>query len=285
MESIVSLQQMALFGQNPSQGTLLKGSQFLAGAHTITYGCVTRAEWHTEELPVRLAHRVKELDELPHNLSGMPSIKKVKHWYAQSFEVRRPYLSSYHQRCSCVLQELITFPKPVLNEQIRQALNAPHPNGFQLPEATPNPAMYKFAVHPNANANANGIQNRTKLRIPMERRYAGGLHPARPGIYDRRYYAHTGEVNWPPEVRDYNTRFTKCLEVIKRRHDPTVTTVAQGVLEWKRSQNEKEIGLDVQAWLDRFYMSRIGIRFLIGQRASDCVRVSCCRLTTVQMWL
>lgn len=41
-----------------------------------------------EELPVRLAHRVKELDELPHNLSEMPSIKKVKNWYAQSFEVR-----------------------------------------------------------------------------------------------------------------------------------------------------------------------------------------------------
>lgn len=40
-----------------------------------------------EELPVRLAHRVKELDELPHNLSDMPSIKKVKNWYAQSFEV------------------------------------------------------------------------------------------------------------------------------------------------------------------------------------------------------
>ncbi|KAF8518362.1 mitochondrial pyruvate dehydrogenase [Hysterangium stoloniferum] len=204
----VSLQQMALFGQNPSQGTLLKGSQFLA-----------------EELPVRLAHRVKELDELPHNISKMPSIAKVKHWYSQSFE------------------ELVTFPKPKLTDQIRQALNAPHPTGFQLPEATPNPTMHKL-IPPG-----NGIQNRSKLRIPME----------------RRYYAHTGEVDWPPEVHDYNTRFTKVLENIKRRHDPTVTTVAQGMLEWKRSQNEKEIGMDLQAWLDRFYMSRIGIRFLIGQ--------------------
>jgi hypothetical protein len=43
----------------------------------------------TEELPVRLAHRAKELDELPHNLSSMPSIQKVKNWYAQSFEVRQ----------------------------------------------------------------------------------------------------------------------------------------------------------------------------------------------------
>jgi pyruvate dehydrogenase kinase 2/3/4 len=33
---------------------------------------------------------VKELDELPHNLHDMPSIKKVKNWYAQSFEVRAP---------------------------------------------------------------------------------------------------------------------------------------------------------------------------------------------------
>lgn len=221
----VSLQQMALFGQNPSQGTLLKGSQFLA-----------------EELPVRLAHRVKELDELPHNISKMPSIIKVKNWYAQSFE------------------ELITFPKPKLNDEIRQALNAPHPNGFQLPEATPNLSVHKLGFH------FNNLQSRTRLRIPMERRYSGGSHTVRPTrIYDRRYYAHTGDVEWPPEVHEYNARFTKCLEKIKRRHDPTVTTVAQGVQEWKRSQNEKEIGLELQSWLDRFYMSRIGIRFLIGQ--------------------
>ena len=72
---------------------------------------------------------------------------------------------------------------------------------------------------------------------------------------------------WPPELHDYNARFTKLLEAIKRRHDPTVTTVAQGVLEWKRKYAAREIGLDIQSWLDRFYMSRIGIRFLIGQRA------------------
>lgn len=45
-----------------------------------------------EELPVRLAHRVKELDELPHNLSTMPSIRKVKNWYAQSFQVSPSHL-------------------------------------------------------------------------------------------------------------------------------------------------------------------------------------------------
>ncbi|KAF8958333.1 mitochondrial pyruvate dehydrogenase [Flammula alnicola] len=214
----VSLQQMVLFGQNPSQGTLLKASQFLA-----------------EELPVRLAHRVKELDELPHNLSAMPSIKKVKNWYAQSFE------------------ELITFPQVILPANIRQALMVSRPDDVALPESKPNPFNDPYANahnqhhhnHLNGNGNGNGM-------VPME----------------RRYYANTNNVKWPPEVQDYNKRFTKLLEHIKSRHDPTVTTVAQGVLEWKRSQNAKHIGLDIQAWLDRFYLSRIGIRFLIGQHVA-----------------
>ncbi|KAJ7436536.1 mitochondrial pyruvate dehydrogenase [Mycena latifolia] len=209
----VSLQQMVLFGQNPSQGTLLKASQFLA-----------------EELPVRLAHRVKELDELPHNLSAMPSINKVKNWYAQSFE------------------ELINFPAITLPPNIRQALITPRSDELALPESKPNPSM-QGAGYTNGNgANGNGF-NKLKLRVPME----------------RRYYANTQGVNWPPEVAHFNTRFTKTLEMIKSRHDPTVTTVAQGVLEWKKSQGTTRIGLDIQAWLDRFYMSRIGIRFLIGQ--------------------
>ena len=61
---------MILFGQQPSQGTLLKASEFLS-----------------EELPIRLSHRVVELESLPDGLAKMPSIEKVKEWYAQSFEV------------------------------------------------------------------------------------------------------------------------------------------------------------------------------------------------------
>jgi hypothetical protein len=86
----VSLQQMVLFGQNPSQGTLLKASQFLAGAHTThetARNANTPPSISPEELPVRLAHRVRELDDLPQGLSDMPSIRRVKEWYAQSFEV------------------------------------------------------------------------------------------------------------------------------------------------------------------------------------------------------
>src|ERR1044071_6442288 len=54
----------------PSLGTLFRASQFLA-----------------EELPIRLAHRVQELETLPDGLGEMPSVKKVQDWYAQSFEV------------------------------------------------------------------------------------------------------------------------------------------------------------------------------------------------------
>ncbi|EMD35244.1 mitochondrial pyruvate dehydrogenase [Gelatoporia subvermispora B] len=227
----VSLQQMVLFGQNPSQGTLLRASQFLL-----------------EELPVRLAHRVKELDQLPHNLSAMPSINKVKNWYAQSFE------------------ELISFPSIKLPKHIRETLIAAPAESPSLPESTLNPSLPYFsddypaiggasglgivATPKNGNGNGNGlVGNGVKMRIPME----------------RRYYANTSGIEWPPEVSEYNRRFTKTLESIKKRHDPTVTTVAQGVLEWKRSSNARNINLDVQHWLDRFYMSRIGIRFLIGQ--------------------
>jgi len=52
-------------------GTLFRASQFLS-----------------EELPIRLAHRVQELGDLPDGLNEMPSIKKVQDWYAQSFEVK-----------------------------------------------------------------------------------------------------------------------------------------------------------------------------------------------------
>lgn len=85
---------MALFGQNPSQGTLLHASHFLLGVYSRPSVVIVDPADHSrndcffaEELPVRLAHRVKELDELPHRLSAMPSITKVKDWYAQSFEV------------------------------------------------------------------------------------------------------------------------------------------------------------------------------------------------------
>lgn len=253
---------MVLFGQNPSQGTLLKASQFLA-----------------EELPIRLSHRVKELDELPDRLNEMENIKRVKEWYAESF------------------QELIEFPPPKLSPELREALWKPQSNdrGTHFPTSTPNPSLHpqvhegssagplpppdppkgwKRSVSGNPNGGMNGNRHTstapsdgngdtwkydgggsmmvagTRLRVPLERRYFSPPSP---------------DIKYPPEVHEYNDKFTRTLEKIKKRHDPTVTTVAQGILEWKRSQNTASIGHGVQAFLDRFYMTRIGIRFLIGQ--------------------
>ena len=174
---LVSLQQMVQFGRNPNQGTLLKASQFLAGGrcHIFIYWWTVVTCLAKEELPVRLAHRVKELDELPHNLSTMPSIRKVKNWYAQSFEV--DYLSlSCDSIWRLYRQELITAPTVSLPPDIRQALMVPKPDGLQLPESVPNPSFEYFPDEytgsGNGNSNSNGGGgNNMRLRVPMERRY------------------------------------------------------------------------------------------------------------------
>jgi len=43
------------------------------------------AQFLHHELPIRLAHRAIELEELPHGLSDMPSVQTVRDWYVQSF--------------------------------------------------------------------------------------------------------------------------------------------------------------------------------------------------------
>ncbi|KAI0761094.1 mitochondrial branched-chain alpha-ketoacid dehydrogenase kinase-domain-containing protein [Irpex lacteus] len=218
--SFLRLEQMVLFGQNPSQGTLLKASQFLLGAP------------NTSRTPCQRA------DQLPHDLSHMPSIKKVKDWYAQSFE------------------ELVHFPPIHLPPHLREALFVSAPNQASLPESTPNPSLTYFSedyttpsVASTSFSNGNG-----NSAHPTKRGYLWSAGSVMISL-SLRYFANTSSIVWPPEL-------------IKKRHDPTVTTVAQGVLEWKRSRNARNINLDVQHWLDRFYLSRIGIRFLIGQHVA-----------------
>jgi pyruvate dehydrogenase kinase 2/3/4 len=41
--------------------------------------------------------------------------------------------------------------------------------------------------------------------------------------------------------------------------------MAQGIQEYKEAMGNKMIDTDVQLFLDRFYLSRIGIRMLIGK--------------------
>ncbi|KAG8419396.1 [Pyruvate dehydrogenase (acetyl-transferring)] kinase isozyme 2, variant 2 [Metarhizium acridum] len=82
----------------------------------------------------------------------------------------------------------------------------------------------------------------------------------------RRYFATVDDTgDWPADLQLYNQKFAQTLHTIKRRHDGVVTTMAQGILEYKRRRQRMQIDGTIQSFLDRFYMSRIGIRMLIGQ--------------------
>lgn len=111
----VSLRQMVQFGDRPSTGRLFLFyflSFFFISKEKVvvktkriglnfTVGTLFRAsQFLSEELPIRLAHRVQELGDLPDGLNEMPSIKKVQDWYAQSFEVGIPLVSSFYYTIS-----------------------------------------------------------------------------------------------------------------------------------------------------------------------------------------
>lgn len=70
----VSLKYMLDFGSNPIERQLVLSAQFLH-----------------KELPVRLAHRVADLENLPYGLSAKPPIIKVRDWYAESFKELRSF--------------------------------------------------------------------------------------------------------------------------------------------------------------------------------------------------
>lgn len=213
----VSLRQMVQFGQNVSTGTLFRASQFLS-----------------EELPIRLAHRVQELQDLPDGLNEMPSIMRVQEWYAQSFE------------------DIVTLSKPSLSSEMKERLSKPaRGNGRRsqiLSETTANPSI-KPGQYTSQGRGVTADDSAERKQTNT-----------------RRYYSAADDSSdWPPELNDYNTRFSNTLQKIKRRHDGVVTTVAQGILEYKRKRQRMQIDHNIQAFLDRFYMSRIGIRMLIGQ--------------------
>lgn len=232
----VSLRQMVQFGSNPSPGTLFRASQFIV-----------------EELPIRLAHRVRDLEQLPNGLNEMPSIERVKMWYSQSFE------------------ELTSIPQPVLTQELKTLLYKPlkEKNRVILP------------TNGTRNGNGNGNGNGNKRGDMAIRPEMGDLMigPSREDLKaegftglgkagsSKSYFASVEpDVQWPIEIEQYNDVVTQTLRKIKSRHDGVVTTVAQGVLEWKETRRNKQgVDYSIQSFLDRFYMSRIGIRMLIGQ--------------------
>jgi hypothetical protein len=71
------------------------------------------------------------------------------------------------------------------------------------------------------------------------------------------------------DIRDMQDelRFTELIYQIKMRHNNVMPTMAMGIQELKEDLGRK-VGLneipEIHQFLDRFYMSRIGIRMLIG---------------------
>jgi len=70
----VSLKYIIDFGQFPIERQMLMSAQFLH-----------------QELPVRLAHRVAELENLPHGLSEKKRVLKVRDMYVESFKDLRDF--------------------------------------------------------------------------------------------------------------------------------------------------------------------------------------------------
>lgn len=112
-------------------------------------------------------------------------------------------------------QDLTTIPRPPIRPETRLRLLKPSKQSSlesnTLGQTTPNPSIrkgqYSSSTHSNLLANSSGFAGKSA---------------------SRRYYAATDDgQEWPPELHDYNKRFAKVLEGIKRRHDSVVTTVGE----------------------------------------------------------
>ena len=73
---------------------------------------------------------------------------------------------------------------------------------------------------------------------------------------------------------DVPFRFSETLVKIRNRHADVVPTIAKGVRELRESHEvDQTVEHRIHYFLDRFYMSRIGIRMLINQHSTLS---SCC---------
>ena len=67
------------------------------------------------------------------------------------------------------------------------------------------------------------------------------------------------------EREGYARHFTELASACLQRHAPVVPTVAQAILELKRGLTGTNLDRSIQYFLDRIYMSRIGMRMITAQ--------------------
>lgn len=114
-------------------------------------------------------------------------------------------------------QEITSLAKPTLASDVRERLLRPsrtkERDARVLSQTTENPSVRKgqYRSSPSSGGGEGGSGN--------------GKGTA------RRYYAVVDDgEDWPPELNDFNQKFSKTLEGIKRRHDSVVTTIGTGQL-------------------------------------------------------
>ena len=221
----VLLRQMVQFGPNPLPGLIFLALQFIC-----------------EELPIRLAKKVKDLELAPFGLNEMPLTLKVRDWYAQLFA------------------ELTSVPQPKVLEELAKLLSlGDNTEPIPPPEEATTPQEIVDDTSPYAD---DGIV----LKRHHPSRSGSGIDDELSPTYGLKYYTPCpANIVWPKEVYDYNKQVNDALTKIKKRHDATVATMAQGVQEWKQKNLKVLVNSQIQAFLDKFYLLRIGIRMLIGQ--------------------
>ena len=111
-------------------------------------------------------------------------------------------------------QEITTLRRPTLDADIRRRLSKYHGTSSSLISATTN----NPSVEPGRYRSS-----------PWQDNDDGSGNGRRTGISPRYYATVDDEIEWPPELYDYNDRFARTLGVIKRRHDGVVTTVGMPV--------------------------------------------------------
>lgn len=238
----LSLAQMAQFGRKPTTATVFRASQFMS-----------------DELPVRLAHKVFELQNLPEQLRDTPSVKRVLGWYATSFED---------------FTTMVQLAMDKIPADVKAQLLESSSNSLAIPTSLdPDLAADQYQKRQkNASERLNSSPELFEQSVLGREQVADLVNP-----YPWSLTQYDEGQQWPKEVYNYLERFAAVLTNVVRRHDAVVTTMAQGIREYEekiKNISDAKTGKhspdvfdqEIQSFLDRFFMSRIGIRMLIGQQ-------------------
>lgn len=125
--------------------------------------------------------------------------------------------------------------------------------------------------------NAQFLHNEVPIRIAQRAVELASLPyglPQRGGVVEVREMFHRSFkkcLNFPlPKTADDDDKFTDMLESILHDHKQVVASMALGVLETRREFGTNA-GMDqnIDEYLNRFFMARIGLRFLIEHHISS----------------